>query len=104
MAPVPISPLNVGHIDDVQELRNTKPRSIPERFVRDITERPKLSTSSTTTNTPISSSSSHMPIIDFSNLTKPNTEESRIEIQKLASACEDWGFFQVHDNDDDIYI
>ena len=34
MAPVPLSPVKVGHIDDVQELRNAKPTTIPERFVK----------------------------------------------------------------------
>ncbi|KAF7813663.1 Protein SRG1 [Senna tora] len=95
MAPVPISPINVGHIDDVQELTKTKPKSIPERFVRDITERPdQLSTSPT-----------HMPIIDFSKLTNSsNTQDFTIETLKLASACEDWGFFQVKNHGVDLKL
>ncbi|XP_054787111.1 protein SRG1 [Prosopis cineraria] len=89
MAPVLISPLNVGHIDDVQELTKTKPRSIPERFVRDVTERPQLFSGTT------SPSHSDMPVIDFSKFLRGNTEEFQVEILKLASACEEWGFFQV---------
>lgn len=85
MAPVPISPISVGHIDDVQELRKFKPNTIPERFIRDIQERP--------TPTPATAliSSSDIPTIDLFKLLKGNGDE----ILQLASACEEWGFFQV---------
>ncbi|CAK9158794.1 unnamed protein product [Ilex paraguariensis] len=89
MAPVPISPIKVGQIDDVQELRRAKLAAIPERFVRDIAERPALDTEITP------SSSSNIPIIDFSKLLKGNKEEFDIEILKLSTSCEKWGFFQV---------
>lgn len=88
MAPVPISPINVGHIDDVQELRKTKPRIIPQRFVRDMTEKPTIATS-------VSPPNSDMPVIDFSKLSKGNREEVLSELFNLATACEEWGFFQV---------
>lgn len=84
MAPVPLSTTKVGQIDDVQELRKGKPTTIPERFVRDMTERPSLATAL--------SSPTDIPIIDFSKLVKGN----RDEILQLATACEEWGFFQVH--------
>lgn len=90
MAPVPISTLNVGHIDDVQELRKTKPKTIPQRFVRDMTERPTLD------DTALSSPQSDLPVIDFSKLSKGNKEEVLSELCKLAIACEEWGFFQVN--------
>lgn len=83
MAPVPISPIKVGHIDDVQELRKFKPNIIPERFIRDIQERP-------TPATPLISSSD-IPTIDLSKLLKGNKDE----ILQLTTACEEWGFFQV---------
>ena len=54
MAPVPLSPVKVGHIDDVQELRNAKPTTIPERFVRDMTERPTLATALSSTSVLVS--------------------------------------------------
>lgn len=88
MAPVPLSPVKVGHIDDVQELRNAKPTTIPERFVRDMTERPTLATAL--------SSTSDIPVIDFSKLIKGDKDEVHSEILKLGIACEEWGFFQVH--------
>ncbi|GMY27695.1 protein SRG1 [Fagus crenata] len=87
MAPVPLSPIKVGHIEDVQELRKVKPTTIPERFVRDMTERPTLATDL--------SSPSDIPIIDFSKLIKGDKDEVHSEIMKLATACEEWGFFQV---------
>ncbi|PON80322.1 Oxoglutarate/iron-dependent dioxygenase [Parasponia andersonii] len=89
MAPVAISPIKVGKIDDVQELRKAKSK-IPERFVRDITERPTLATAALS-----SSLSSDIPIIDFSKLSKGNKDEVLSELLKLTAACEEWGFFQV---------
>jgi len=87
MAPVPISPINVGHIDDVQELRKARPATIPERFVRDMTERPTLATALQPPDT--------VPIIDFSRLVKGNKDEYKSEMLQLTRACEEWGFFQV---------
>jgi len=91
MAPVPISSINVGHIDDVQELRRTKPMTVPQRFVRDMTERPTL-------QTVLSPQNSDMPVIDFSKFSKGNKEEVLNELYKLSTACEEWGFFQVNVN------
>lgn len=87
MAPIQDSPIKVGHIDDVQELRKKKPTKIPERFVRDTIERPKLSTTLT--------SSDCIPIINYSELSNGNKAEGQVEILRLAKACEEWGFFQV---------
>lgn len=85
MAPVPSFPVKVGHIDDVQELKKTKPSSIPERFVRDMIERPKLATVTTP-----SSCNLNIPVVDLSKILN-----SQDEILKLSSSCEEWGFFQV---------
>ncbi|XP_027368685.1 protein SRG1-like [Abrus precatorius] len=86
--PVPNPPINAGNVDDVQELRKNQPNIIPERFVRDITERPTLGRS-------LSASLSIMPSIDFFRLTRGNKEEILYEISRLAYACEKWGFFQL---------
>ncbi|CAK7333135.1 unnamed protein product [Dovyalis caffra] len=96
MAPLPISPINVGHIDDVQELRKAKPTTIPERFVRDNTERPTLGTASPVPDT--------IPIIDFSRLAKGNKDEYKSEMLQLARACEEWGFFQVINHGIDLSL
>ncbi|WJX27915.1 hypothetical protein P8452_16691 [Trifolium repens] len=97
MAPVPISSMNIGHIDDVQELRRTKPKTVPQRFVRDMTERPTLQTSLSLPNT-------HMPVIDFSKLSKGTKEEILNELCKLSTACEEWGFFQVINHEIDLNL
>lgn len=88
MAPVPVSPLSVGHIDDVQELRKAKPSRIPQRFVRDRIERPRLSIINPTP-------CKNIPVIDLSKLQKGNKDEFRAELLQLSASCEDWGFFQV---------
>ncbi|XP_062108609.1 protein SRG1 [Humulus lupulus] len=86
MAPVPISLIKVGKIDDVQELRKAKSK-IPERFVRDKTERPAVATAA--------SSSSNIPIIDFHKLSNGTKDEVLSELLQLSTACDEWGFFQV---------
>ncbi|KAJ7980247.1 2-oxoglutarate (2OG) and Fe(II)-dependent oxygenase superfamily protein [Quillaja saponaria] len=96
MAPVPISSIKVGHIDDVQELRKAKPSTIPERFVRDRTERPA--------QVATLSQSSDIPIIDFSKLSRGNKEISHMEILQLTAACEEWGFFQVINHGVDLNL
>ncbi|KAF6171665.1 hypothetical protein GIB67_042180 [Kingdonia uniflora] len=88
MAPVSISPIKVGHIDDVQELRKARPTTVPPRYVRDISERP-----TTTTTT----SSMHIPTIDLSKFSGENINSYQFnrELSKLAASCKEWGFFQV---------
>ncbi|XP_006342742.1 protein SRG1 [Solanum tuberosum] len=88
MAPVPSFPVKVGHIDDVQELKKIKPSSIPERFVRDMIERPKLATATTP-----SSCNLNIPVVDLSKIS--NSQDFHNEIMKLSTSCEEWGFFQV---------
>ncbi|XP_042050525.1 protein SRG1-like [Salvia splendens] len=92
MAPAPISAIKVGHIDDVQELRNAKSSHIPPRFIRDTTERPAL-------DKPISCSDT-IPLIDLSKLAKGTTAE----LHNLMKACRDWGFFQVVNHGIDVEL
>ncbi|KAK8491627.1 hypothetical protein V6N13_060860 [Hibiscus sabdariffa] len=87
MAPVPSFPIKVGHIDDVQELRKTEPTQIPQRFVRDMSERPKLAAMVPSPN--------DIPIIDLSKLVGSDRDEQGRQIVQLKTACEEWGFFQV---------
>ncbi|KAI3821965.1 hypothetical protein L1987_09544 [Smallanthus sonchifolius] len=88
MAPVLDLPLNVGQIDDVQELKKGRKTKIPIRFVRDVAERPMLAA----TPSPLLSS---IPVIDLKKLMSGNKEEFHLEILKLSASCEEWGFFQV---------
>ncbi|XAR57104.1 Codeine 3-O-demethylase [Bertholletia excelsa] len=89
MAPMPTT-INVGHIDDVQELRNSKPASIPTRFLREEVERPSLFSFH-----PPNSSSSAIPVVDLSKLFEGSPNDFQSEVSKLAASCEEWGFFQV---------
>ncbi|PIA61549.1 hypothetical protein AQUCO_00300815v1 [Aquilegia coerulea] len=93
MAPVPFSPIKIGQIDDVQELRKARPATIPERFVRDIAERPF-----------VAKPSMHIPVIDLSKLIEGDLEQFHTELSKLSTSCEEWGFFQVinHGIDKDL--
>ncbi|KAK1436012.1 hypothetical protein QVD17_01787 [Tagetes erecta] len=95
MAPVLNLPLNVGQIDDVQELKKARKTKIPNRFVRDVAERPMLAT----TPSPLSSS---IPVIDLKKLMRGNKEEFHLEILKLSASCEEWGFFQVINHEIDL--
>ncbi|KAL6971304.1 hypothetical protein U1Q18_030983 [Sarracenia purpurea var. burkii] len=97
MAPASISPINVGHIHDVQELRKAKAAAaaIPERFVRDEPERPSLSAVAL-------SSSDAIPVLDLSKLVSGTQDEFQTQLSKLASACEEWGFFQVKNHGIDV--
>ncbi|XP_031110857.1 protein SRG1 [Ipomoea triloba] len=91
MSPAPSFPIKVGHIDDVQELGKTKPSYIPERFVRNMTERPTLSTTPPSCDLKI-------PVIDLSKLFNENNNSSQdflSELSNLTLACQEWGFFQV---------
>ncbi|KAK2996248.1 hypothetical protein RJ639_027454 [Escallonia herrerae] len=97
MAPIPLFPINVGHIDDVQELKKVKKAAIPKRFVRDVAERPTLATAPC-------SPLKNVPVIDFSKLLHGNPNEFHGEISKLAASCEDWGFFQVINHGIDLSL
>ncbi|KAK3189771.1 hypothetical protein Dsin_029332 [Dipteronia sinensis] len=101
MAASTVIPINVGHIDDVQELRKTKPTTIPERFVRDVTERPTTLDSTTTT---LSSPHTDIPIIDLSKLVNGNPDDFQSEILNLTTACQEWGFFQVVNHGIDLSL
>ncbi|XP_059667379.1 protein SRG1-like [Cornus florida] len=95
MAPEPISPIKTGYIHDVQELGKAKSVAIPERFVRDMAERP--------TDVTVSSSSS-IPVIDVSKLLKGSKDEFHTELLKLSTSCKDWGFFQVINHGIDLVL
>lgn len=86
MAPTPNAPIKVGHIPDVQELVNEL--NVPERFIRDMVERPAKATTETT--------ASNIPVIDLSKLVEGDKTQFDTEISKLSASCEEWGFFQVY--------
>ncbi|XVF55246.1 hypothetical protein PTKIN_Ptkin06aG0021800 [Pterospermum kingtungense] len=70
-------------VPNVQELVRKDPLQVPQRYVRDLENRPK--------DTDMSHLSSLVPVIDLSLLLMGNEEE----LNKLDFACQKWGFFQV---------
>ncbi|KAK9136949.1 hypothetical protein Sjap_007543 [Stephania japonica] len=88
MAPVPMTPIKVGHIYDVQELRSATPTVIPERCIRDMAdERPTKATPQPSIH--------NIPIVDLSNLFEGDEDQFQRELIKLGTSCQEWGFFQV---------
>lgn len=86
-------------VPSVQELVKKKPGSVPARYIirsdDPYHQHPPIS--------PIqySSSSQEIPVIDLLRLLSGNSSE----LQKLDSACREWGFFQVKLTDiNSIYI
>ncbi|XVE96908.1 hypothetical protein REPUB_Repub02eG0264300 [Reevesia pubescens] len=70
-------------VPNVQELVRKDPLQVPQRYVRDLADRPK--------DTDMSHLSSLIPVIDLSLLLMGNEEE----LNKLDLACQQWGFFQL---------
>ncbi|MBA0872539.1 hypothetical protein Goshw_015801 [Gossypium schwendimanii] len=70
-------------VPNVQELVRKDPLQVPQRYVREVEDRPK--------DTDTSYLSSVIPVIDLSLLFMGNNEE----LTKLDRACLEWGFFQV---------
>ncbi|XVF08126.1 hypothetical protein REPUB_Repub06bG0198900 [Reevesia pubescens] len=70
-------------VPNVQELVREDPLQVPQRYIRDLEDRPK--------GTDMSHLSSLIPVIDLSLLLMGNEEE----LNKLDMACQQWGFFQV---------
>lgn len=68
-------------VRSVQELVRTNLTHVPDRYIRDIVDRPVIEDPH--------QSSLDVPVIDFSLLSEQN------ERQKLYQACRNWGFFQV---------
>lgn len=91
MTLIPITKMNVGHIDDVQEIRKIQNNTVPDRFVRDVDEIRSLIPDSSVDN---------VPIIDLSKVINGNYDE----ILTLAYACEEWGFFQVINHGIDVRV
>ena len=76
---------------NVQELAKKTITFVPPRYLRpDQQDPPLLNINSTS-----SFSSIHVPLIDFNCLVSGDSMDS--ELDKLHSACKDWGFVQVSD-------
>ncbi|KAL9237676.1 hypothetical protein vseg_012197 [Gypsophila vaccaria] len=71
--------MSMGSVVDVQEVKN---RAIPDRFVREVDERPML---------PTYCDSIQIPTIDLAKIGNADSNE----LYNLALFCQNWGFFQV---------
>ncbi|CAA7388591.1 unnamed protein product [Spirodela intermedia] len=81
--------IRVGRVDDVQELGKAQPAAVPERYLRDGGDRPSPPP-------PVGVHSEKVPVVDMSKLAVGGGHgDGGHELAKLASACEEWGFFQV---------
>ena len=74
-------------VPSVQELANKALTTVPPRYLRPELDPPFLNNSTTC------SSTGDVPVIDFSRLVSGDFMDS--ELDKLHSACKEWGFFQV---------
>lgn len=83
--------VRIGHVEDIQELRRVSPAFVPERYVRAPEERPAAVAAAAVVGP------GDVPVIDMSKL--GSKWHAADELQKLAAACKEWGFFQVY-----IYI
>jgi hypothetical protein len=72
-------------VPSVQELATQKIDKVPLRYARDDLDQ-------IVTTTP-SNPSLRVPLIDMTKLVNPDFHER--ELQKLHSACQEWGVFQV---------
>ncbi|KAK3162954.1 hypothetical protein QOZ80_1BG0095790 [Eleusine coracana subsp. coracana] len=72
--------INIGQVDDVQELQRACQATVPERYVRDGDDRPDGAKVC---------DHAQIPVIDVGELPHDG------ELNKLRLACEEWGFFQV---------
>jgi len=73
-------------VPSVQEIVKEPLTRVPERYVRPHHDRPIISTT-----TPLL----ELPVIDLSKLLSHDLNLNGPELDKLHSACKEWGFFQV---------
>ncbi|RHN42326.1 putative thebaine 6-O-demethylase [Medicago truncatula] len=73
-------------VPSVQEIVKEPLTRVPERYVRPHHDRPIISTT-----TPLL----ELPVIDFSKLFSQDLTIKGLELDKLHSACKEWGFFQL---------
>ncbi|GLJ46205.1 hypothetical protein SUGI_0973550 [Cryptomeria japonica] len=75
-------------VDDVQELVKLKREDVPERYIRLQQERIGCTALSAPPGL-------HLPLIDMANILSAHHSTRQHEMDRLARACKEWGFFQV---------
>ncbi|KAJ4849952.1 hypothetical protein Tsubulata_004843, partial [Turnera subulata] len=76
-------------VPSVQELAKESIAEIPPRYARLDQDKPNISTS------PDNDSLLSVPVIDLHRLDVEEEWSCSVELERLHSACKDWGFFQV---------
>uniref|UniRef100_A0A803NPR1 Fe2OG dioxygenase domain-containing protein n=1 Tax=Cannabis sativa TaxID=3483 RepID=A0A803NPR1_CANSA len=77
-------------VPSVQELaKDPNVVTVPQRYIR--YDQTQIQTNSSS----VISSDKKIPVIDFQNLLLDNSELYESELNKLHSACKEWGFFQL---------
>ncbi|KAI3980165.1 hypothetical protein MKX01_033306 [Papaver californicum] len=78
-------------VPSVQELAKQSPAEVPDRYIRNDQD-PVVDVSGA------SMTDQTIPVIDLQNLLSQEHFIGELELERLYSACKDWGFFQVCDN------
>ncbi|KAI3831882.1 hypothetical protein MKX03_022254, partial [Papaver bracteatum] len=81
----------------VQELGKQSPAEVPARYIRNDLE-------PLTDLSDVSMLDQTIPVIDLQNLLSPEPIIGKLELERLHSACKDWGFFQVVNHGVDILL
>ncbi|KAI3951045.1 hypothetical protein MKW92_048768 [Papaver armeniacum] len=74
-------------VPNVQELAKQSPEQVPDRYIR--------SDQDSVTNISGPSMTDQIPVIDLQSLLSPDPIIGEFELERLHSACKEWGFFQV---------
>ncbi|OIW16194.1 hypothetical protein TanjilG_18909 [Lupinus angustifolius] len=72
----------------VQSLSKICKDSIPERYIKPLSDRPSIITSS-------DDDANNLPIIDLGGLYGGDPDTRASTLRQISKACHDWGFFQV---------
>ncbi|XP_057866446.1 codeine O-demethylase [Cryptomeria japonica] len=82
-------------VDDVQELAKLKREDVPERYIRPQRERIGCTALSAPPGL-------HVPLIDMAKIFSSHHSTRQHEMERLAQACKQWGFFQVMNHGIDL--
>ncbi|RZC90046.1 hypothetical protein C5167_044675 [Papaver somniferum] len=85
-------------VPSVQELAKRSPAEVPAQYIRNDQE-PLITNLSS-----VSLIDQTIPVIDLQKLLSPEPIIGELELERLHSACKDWGFFQVVNHGVDILL
>ncbi|XP_026437387.1 codeine O-demethylase-like [Papaver somniferum] len=84
-------------VPSVLELAKQSPAEVPDRYIRSDHD-------SLTTLSGVSMTDQTIPVIDLQSLLSPEPIIGELELERLHSACKEWGFFQVVNHGVDILL